>query len=352
MHFEKEAFFLIKKSLWIGTMLSFLLMGLVSCNNNDDQAFDNEREHRQEILGDRHNEMNRRAIFGRDERDIRDHNLDRNDRRNGYGINNQNRNNRNDRDNEYGFFNRNRNNGNDDRFDGLEISSNSTNVSSKDFPHTKAVLIQEAKFKYVKIDPNQIQKSLQGQIPIPPINFAVPVPQQRNQGQTVAPPPNTATPTAPAPTSRTAPKPAAPAPKPAAPAPTTKAPATGISQAAARVIELTNAQRRQHGLPDLKADTQLSGVAQKKSVDMKQNNYFSHTSPTYGSPFDMMRDFGVSYKTAGENIAQGQQTPELVVDAWMKSQGHRENILSAKYTHIGVGYESGGHHWTQMFIGK
>ena len=99
-------------------------------------------------------------------------------------------------------------------------------------------------------------------------------------------------------------------------------------------------------------DTQLSQVAQTKSQDMQKNGYFSHTSPTYGSPFDMMRDFGVSYRTAGENIAQGQRTPQEVVNAWMNSAGHRQNILNGNFTHIGVGYETSGNHWTQMFIGK
>jgi uncharacterized YkwD family protein len=334
---------LISKKLWVNGLASVMILGLVGCNNNNDTAFDNERDNRQRILNERNNDMNSRAIFNRDNRDIRDQNLDPNDRRN-----------------RYEFYDQNRNGRNDGRFDGLEISSNSTNTPSNKFPHTQAVLIQEAKFKYVKVgnpqgqnrDQRRINQRGPSQIVVPQLNIAVPTPQQRNQGQTVAPQP-----TAPAPVPAQTPKPATPAPtpKPAAPAPapTTQAPATqGISQAAARVIELTNVQRRQNGLPDLKADTQLSSVAQKKSVDMKQNNYFSHTSPTYGSPFDMMRDFGVTYKTAGENIAQGQQTPEQVVDAWMKSQGHRENILSPKYTHIGVGYESGGHHWTQMFIGK
>ena len=85
---------------------------------------------------------------------------------------------------------------------------------------------------------------------------------------------------------------------------------------------------------------------------MQQNNYFSHASPTYGSPFDMMRDQGVSYRSAGENIAKGQRTPQEVVQAWMNSEGHRRNILSSDYTHIGVGYDPNGHHWTQMFIEK
>ena len=127
---------------------------------------------------------------------------------------------------------------------------------------------------------------------------------------------------------------------------------TGISQYASEVINLTNQERAKSGLPALKADTQLSGVAQKKCLDMQQNNYFSHTSPTYGSPFDMMRDFGVTYEAAGENIAQGQSTPQEVVQAWMNSEGHRKNIMSNSFTHIGVGFEQGGNHWTQMFIGK
>lgn len=85
---------------------------------------------------------------------------------------------------------------------------------------------------------------------------------------------------------------------------------------------------------------------------MQQNHYFSHTSPTYGSPFDMMRDFGVNYKSAGENIAQGQQDPQEVVKAWMNSEGHRKNILNKNFTHIGVGFEQTENHWSQMFIGK
>ncbi|MFP3471959.1 CAP domain-containing protein, partial [Micrococcus sp. SIMBA_144] len=84
-----------------------------------------------------------------------------------------------------------------------------------------------------------------------------------------------------------------------------------------QVIDLTNAERKKQGLSPLKAMPSLSDVAQEKSRDIQQKNYFSHTSPTYGSPFDMMRDFGVDFNTAGENIAQGQQTPEAVVDAWM-----------------------------------
>ena len=241
-------------------------------------------------------------------------------------------------------FNRN-NNGND-----MNISSFKTSKSSKDYPHTKAVLIREAKYQYIHIGKGQGQwELLEGFL------------RGRNTDQQT--PTNQPDTTQQAPTGQAEPNQQQQAPtgqaepnqQQQAPAekqePAEQAPA-GVSQAAQEVIDLTNEQRKQNGLPALKADAQLSGVAQKKSVDMQQNGYFSHTSPTYGSPFDMMRDQGVSYKSAGENIAQGQQTPQEVVKAWMDSPGHRKNILSADFTHIGVGYEQSGNHWTQMFISK
>ena len=117
------------------------------------------------------------------------------------------------------------------------------------------------------------------------------------------------------------------------------------------VIRLVNAARAKHGLPALKENWELSRVARYKSQDMVDHRYFSHTSPTYGSPFQMIRAFGLSFRTAGENIAYGQRTPQAVVTAWMNSSGHRANILNASYTQIGVGYVAGGNYWTQMFIG-
>ena len=119
------------------------------------------------------------------------------------------------------------------------------------------------------------------------------------------------------------------------------------------VVKLVNVERSKVGLPPLKENWELSRVARYKSEDMINKNYFSHTSPTYGSPFQMMKDFGISYQAAGENIAAGQRTPAEVVEAWMNSEGHRKNILSPTYTEIGVGYVKGGsygHYWTQMFI--
>jgi uncharacterized YkwD family protein len=125
-----------------------------------------------------------------------------------------------------------------------------------------------------------------------------------------------------------------------------------LSQFEQEVVELTNQERAKQGLSPLKIDTELSKVAREKSRDMASNGYFAHNSPSYGSPFDMMKQFGISYSTAGENIAKGQRTPEEVVNAWMNSEGHRANIMNANFTHIGVGYVEQGNHWTQQFIGK
>ncbi len=118
------------------------------------------------------------------------------------------------------------------------------------------------------------------------------------------------------------------------------------------VVRLVNQKRAEQGLKPLTQDWQLSRVARYKSQDMKDLGYFSHTSPTYGSPFQMMKSFGISYRSAGENIAKGYSTPEAVVNAWMNSPGHRANILNSTYTHIGVGYIASGNYWTQMFISK
>ena len=127
---------------------------------------------------------------------------------------------------------------------------------------------------------------------------------------------------------------------------------SAVTQFENEVVRLVNEQRAKYGLKALSNDWQLSRVARYKSQDMKDNGYFSHTSPVYGSPFQMMKSFGISYKSAGENIAKGQTTPGQVVNAWMNASGHRANILNSSYTHIGVGYVKSGNYWTQMFIQK
>lgn len=119
------------------------------------------------------------------------------------------------------------------------------------------------------------------------------------------------------------------------------------------VVDMVNAERAYHGLPALSYNWELARVARYKSEDMRDNHYFSHNSPTYGSPFDMIKAFGISFTAAGENIAMGYKTPADVMKGWMNSPGHRSNILNGGFTQIGVGYakdSSGETYWTQQFI--
>lgn len=146
-------------------------------------------------------------------------------------------------------------------------------------------------------------------------------------------------------------KPAAPEQGNTASKPGTSTPADSVSAYEKKVVELVNTERAKYGLSALTLNTELSSIARAKSQDMSDKKYFSHTSPTYGSPFDMMKSFGIRYNTAGENIAYGYKTPEAVVNGWMNSAGHRANILNASYKEIGVGYVANGNYWTQMFIG-
>ena len=130
---------------------------------------------------------------------------------------------------------------------------------------------------------------------------------------------------------------------------------TEIPSQAEAVLNIVNAERSKNGLKALTLSSKLTAIATEKSKDMAVNHYFSHTSPTYGSPFQMLQSYGVSYRTAGENIAAGQRTPDEVMQSWLNSSGHRANILNPNYTELGVGYYKGGSYgvyWTQTFIGK
>lgn len=120
------------------------------------------------------------------------------------------------------------------------------------------------------------------------------------------------------------------------------------------VFDLINKQRTNNGLPALKNDSEVQRIARIKAQDMVDNNYFSHNSPTYGSPFDMMKSFKVSYKTAGENIAANSSNSSAVT-AWMNSSGHKANILNSSFNYTGIGVVSSpryGKMYVQMFIGK
>ena len=122
---------------------------------------------------------------------------------------------------------------------------------------------------------------------------------------------------------------------------------------AQQVLKLVNQERSKQGLNPLTLSEKLTSIANTKAQDMADKNYFSHQSPTYGSPFDMLKQFGVSYTSAGENIAAGQKSAEQVMNDWMNSSGHRANILNKDYTQLGVGYTEGGNYgteWVQLFI--
>ncbi len=130
--------------------------------------------------------------------------------------------------------------------------------------------------------------------------------------------------------------------------------AEGLTAAEQQMLNLVNQERAKAGLQPLQADLELTKLARMKSQDMINRGYFDHNSPTYGSPFDMMKAHGVSYRTAGENIA-GNQTVERAHTALMNSSGHRANILNANYTHVGIGIVEGGPYgmmFTQMFVGR
>jgi uncharacterized YkwD family protein len=327
-------------------------LGLVACNNNNDKEINDDQTTDKVGMTPNNGNNNNNSLYN--VRNGRDDGIDHNGPLTEDYTNNTNS----EPDADYNLFSNKRkhkkNNDNKNNNENEMISTYQTSLNSNQYPHTKAVLIRDAKFQFIRIDPRQGNWSQSGVV-------------QQGQQYLQQSNPNTNTPVKQAVPQQTQPVPkqVQPEPKPqqTQPKPTpapqqpsktqTKAPATGtLSQYAQQVIDLTNAERSKNGLTALKADTQLNGVAQKKSLDMQQKNYFSHTSPTYGSPFDMMRDFGVTYKSAGENIAQGQRTPQEVITAWMNSEGHRKNMLSSKFTHIGVGFEETGKHWTQMFIGK
>lgn len=123
---------------------------------------------------------------------------------------------------------------------------------------------------------------------------------------------------------------------------------TGVSAYAAKVVDLVHAERAKAGLSALSLDLTASQAAQVRAAEIRSS--FSHTRPSGKNCFTALTEAGVEYRTAGENIAAGQKTPEQVVTAWMNSEGHRKNILGSQFTAIGVGYLEGGY-WTQFFIG-
>ncbi|MDD2203334.1 MAG: LysM peptidoglycan-binding domain-containing protein [Bacilli bacterium] len=136
-------------------------------------------------------------------------------------------------------------------------------------------------------------------------------------------------------------------------APSTPSTPNDIRVLETEVIRLVNAERAKAGRSALTENNEVSRVARIKSNDFIENNYFSHNSPTYGTPFEMIESFGITFTAAAENIARGQRTAAEAMNSWMNSSGHRTNILSSTYNQIGVGVardNDGTLYWTQIFI--
>jgi len=127
----------------------------------------------------------------------------------------------------------------------------------------------------------------------------------------------------------------------------------GLTKDEKLMLDLVNNERIKAGLKPLEIDMRLVDISRKKSRDMIEKNYFGHISPTYGSPFDALKNAGVAYRYAGENIA-GAPTVEKAHQALMNSPGHRANILNPNFNKIGIGIVDGGPYgkmFTQTFIG-
>jgi uncharacterized protein YkwD len=119
-----------------------------------------------------------------------------------------------------------------------------------------------------------------------------------------------------------------------------------------QVIALVNQTRADFGLPPVREDFTLTGIAETYACRMIEGGFFDHVDPETGDgPGQRALEAGYIFLAVGENLAAGQQTPEAVMDDWMNStQGHRENILSPQWTEVGVGIRTGGEYGTYWVL--
>jgi uncharacterized YkwD family protein len=210
-------------------------------------------------------------------------------------------------------------------------------------PQPQQTQVDQAQIlKQFNIDPAQLAKQANIDPAILKQFQKAPAPKQQQAAPAPAPKEQQAAP-APAPKQQQA----APAPAPKAEQPKTDTSAN-LTAEEQQMLDKVNQERQKAGVPALTADPELTKMARVKAKDMIDNNYFDHNSPKYGSPFDMMKTFGIEYNTAGENLA-GNQSVDAAHTALMNSQGHRENILKADYTKVGIGIVDGGP-YGKMFV--
>lgn len=196
----------------------------------------------------------------------------------------------------------------------------SKTVDGKTYSPSKSPIIRI----YKSSKPNNCQPQPEKPVPNPVPDAPQPTPAPQPKPETPAPVPN------PEPNPVPEPK---PTPDPA--------PSPNFSAMQTEMLEYINVARAENSLAPLSLDTALCSGAYLKSKDMAENNYFSHTSPTYGSPFDMMKSLGISYRTAGENIAKNTSV-KGAHNAFMNSTDHRQNILGSGYHKMGLGFYQDG----------
>jgi uncharacterized protein YkwD len=214
-------------------------------------------------------------------------------------------------------------------FVGASVAGVTTVVGKPVIGSSSAAGAQDTSFTYANRPPNADRQSAPR--PAPPGHTATTVPTTTTPATTTTPPVTTTTVAAPPNSASSAPIPVPPV-------------GTEVDQ----VVTLVNQARLANGCAALRVDDKLTAAASDHSTDMSERDYFSHTTPE-GVTFDE-RIANAGYAMPGaENIAKGQDSAAIVMDAWMKSKGHRNNILNCQLTAIGVGLATDGWYWTQDF---
>ena len=108
-----------------------------------------------------------------------------------------------------------------------------------------------------------------------------------------------------------------------------------------QLLVLTNAKRAEYGFSPLTLNNQLSNAAALKAEDMFVKDYWAHNSPDGKTPWVFIKEVGYNYVYAGENLARGFNSAEEVVNAWMASPKHRDNLLFKNYSDVGFSVATG-----------